>query len=199
MTGVLKVINGNRIVLRDKTLEDARDDYTWECDPELARLDATSPVKCTFARYRSDYAEELRIHYSASCRFAIDTIDGKHIGNCAYYNISERNGETELGIMIGDREYWNKGYGVDVITALLGHIFQNTQLRRVYLKTLANNYRAQTSFRRAGFKPYVRLIRDGHDFLFMEVFRDDWIKVGQLRSNRDEKSENAPNPSSEEG
>ena len=185
MTSILKMISGRKIVLRDKTIEDARDDYTWECDPELARLDATSPVKCSFARYRSDYAEELRIPYSSSCRFAIDTLDGKHIGNCAYYNISERNGETELGIMIGDREYWNKGYGVDVINTLLAHIFESTQLKRVYLKTLATNYRAQTSFRRAGFKPYVRLVRDGHDFLFMEIYRREWAKQQKARTRND--------------
>jgi len=169
------LIAGKNIILREKTIEDAKNDYTWESDPELARLDATSPVSCSLARYCSDFAEELRNPYSASCRFAIDTLDGKHIGNCAYYNISERNGETELGIMIGDREYWNKGYGVDVITVLLDHIFNNTRLKRVYLKTLADNYRAQTCFRKSGFRPYVRHMRDGHDFLFMEIFRKDWM------------------------
>jgi RimJ/RimL family protein N-acetyltransferase len=175
------MISAKNVVLREKTLEDAKDDFKWESDAELARLDATSPISCSFARYCSDFAEELRNPYSPSCRFGIDTLDGKHIGNCAYYNISESNGETELGIMIGDREYWNKGYGVDVITALLNHIFQNTQLRRVYLKTLADNYRAQTCFRKSGFKPYVRHVRGGHDFLFMEIFRKDWV-AGQKAS-----------------
>jgi len=169
------LITGKNIILRKKTPEDAKNDFRWESDPELARLDATTPVSCSFARYCSDYNEELRNPYSSSCRFAIDTLDGKHIGNCAYYNISERNGETELGIMIGERDFWNKGYGVDVITVLLAHIFENTRLKRVYLKTLADNYRAQTCFRRSGFRPYVRLMRDGHDFLFMEIHRREWL------------------------
>jgi RimJ/RimL family protein N-acetyltransferase len=168
------MINGKKIVLRDKTLDDARADYGWETDPELARLDATSPIRAPFSRYRLDYDEELRNPYSASRRFAIDTLDGKHIGNCAYYNISEKNGETELGIMIGDRDYWNKGYGTDVIQSLLAHIFGNTGMDRVYLKTLASNYRAQNCFLKSGFKPYVRLVKNGHDFLFMEIFRKEW-------------------------
>ncbi len=167
-------IAGQKTVLRDKCLDDARDDYRWETDPELAELDATRPVKMPFARYRLDFADELRLPPSTSQRFGIDTLDGTHIGNCAYYNISERNREAELGIMIGDRDYWNKGYGEDVVAALLGHIFAETKLDRVYLKTLANNYRAQTCFRRAGFKPYVRMIREGYDFLFMEIRRREW-------------------------
>ena len=188
------MINGNRVVLRDKTIDDARNDYTWESDPELARLDATSPISYSFARYRSNYGEELRNPYAASCRFAIDTLDGKHIGNCAYYNINERNGETELGIMIGDRDYWNKGYGVDVLATLLAHIFETTRLKRVYLKTLADNYRAQSCFRKSGFKPYVRLVRDGHDFLFMEINRREWVRMAEERTGIAEE-QHSPNES----
>jgi RimJ/RimL family protein N-acetyltransferase len=174
------MIKGNRIILRDKSIEDVINDYKWETDPELAALDATIPVKLPFGKYKQDYTEEIRHPYFASCRFAIETIDGKHIGNCAYYHISERIGETELGIMIGDKEYWNQGFGVDVVSTLLNYIFENTALKRVYLKTLASNYRAQTCFRKSGFKPYVRLVRDGYDFLFMEIYRREWL----LRKNK---------------
>ncbi len=169
------MIKGDRIILRDKSIEDVHDDYKWETDPELAALDATVPVKLPFNKYKQDYAEEIRHPYFASCRFAIETQEGKHIGNCAYYHISERIGETELGIMIGEKEFWNQGYGVDVISTLLKYIFENTALKRVYLKTLASNYRAQTCFRKSGFKPYVRLIKDGYDFLFMEIYRREWL------------------------
>jgi RimJ/RimL family protein N-acetyltransferase len=173
------MIKGDRIILRDKSIEDVHDDYKWETDPELAALDATIPVKLPFNKYKQDYVEEIRHPYFASCRFAIETQEGKHIGNCAYYHISERIGETELGIMIGEKEFWNQGYGVDVISTLLKYIFENTALKRVYLKTLASNYRAQTCFRKSGFKPYVRLIKDGYDFLFMEIYRREWL----LRKN----------------
>jgi ribosomal-protein-alanine N-acetyltransferase len=181
-----KIIKGERIILRDKNLDDARNDYKWESDPELAALDATVPVTTSFGKYRMDYVQEIRNPYFASCRFAIDTLDGKHIGNCAYYHISERSGETELGIMIGDKEYWNQGYGVEVISTLLNHIFEHTTLGRVYLKTLANNYRAQTCFRKSGFKPYVRMIRDGYDFLFMEIYRREWQFSKKLQNHAGE-------------
>jgi RimJ/RimL family protein N-acetyltransferase len=44
-------------------------------------------------------------------QFAVDTLEGRHIGNCAYYNIDKGGGEAEVGIMIGERSYWDKGYG----------------------------------------------------------------------------------------
>ena len=37
------MILGKKVILREKRTEDAWDDYSWETDPELARLDA-APV-----------------------------------------------------------------------------------------------------------------------------------------------------------
>ncbi|MBI4188538.1 MAG: GNAT family N-acetyltransferase, partial [Chloroflexi bacterium] len=127
------MIIGNKIILREKRLADARDDYTWEADHELAHLDAAPPIIMPFPQYLSDYADELNHFLKTSRQFAVDTIDGKHIGNCSYYNISESKGEAELGIMIGDRDYWDKGYGSDTVTTLVDYIFRQTKLSRIYL------------------------------------------------------------------
>ena len=112
------MIIGQKVVLREKRLADAWNDYTWETDLELAQLDASPILAITFSQYLSSYANELRYSSTTSRRFAVDTLDSKHIGNCSYYNISESKGSTELGIMIGNRDYWNKGWGTDTITTL---------------------------------------------------------------------------------
>lgn len=168
------MITGSKIVIREKRLADAWDDYDWEVDPELAQLDAAPPVTITFSQYRADYTDELRHSIPASHRFAVDTLDNQHIGNCSYYNISETKGEAELGIMIGNRDYWNKGYGSDTVAALVSYIFCQTSLNRIYLKTLESNDRAQKCFQKCGFNPYGHLARDGFSFLLMEIHRNQW-------------------------
>jgi len=164
----------NKIKLRDKRLADALDDYIWRTDPELVRLDAAPLLTTTFPRYLSDYADELRCSSSIRHRFAVETLDGKHIGNCSYYGIDETEGEAELGIMIGNRDYWDKGYGADAVTALISYIFHQTNLERIYLKTLESNIRAQKCFQKCGFTPYGHLDRDGFNFVLMEVNRKQW-------------------------
>lgn len=164
----------NRIVLREKRMSDARDDYSWESDPELAQLDAAPPVDIPFRQYLSDYTHELNIFYHTSQRFGVDTLDGKHIGNSSLYNINETNGEAELGIMLGNRDYWNKGYGTDVVNTLVDYAFQETKLQRVYLKTLESNKRAQKCFQKCGFNACGRLARDGYHFSLMEIHRYEW-------------------------
>ena len=137
------MLNGNKVIIRTKIMTDAWNDYKWDTDPELAHLDATSPLNMDFTDYLSEYAYELRHPLSTSHRFAVDTTEGTHIGNCSYYNINESRGEAELGIMIGARDYWDSGYGADVVTTLVDYIFRETKLNRIYLKTLVSNIRAQ--------------------------------------------------------
>ena len=168
------MISGSKIELRDKRLADALDDYTWRTDPELAQLDAAPLLTITFPQYLSEYTNELRYLFFARQPFSIQTLDGKHIGNCVYYDINEAKGEAELGIMIGNRDYWDKGYGADAVTALLDHIFRRTNLNRIYLKTLESNCRAQKCFQKCGFTPYGHLSRDGYSFELMELHREQW-------------------------
>ena len=162
--------------MRQKRLGDAANDYAWRRDTELSRLDATAPLLSSFEEYLKGYAEELRYPGKGHRRFAIETMDGKHIGNCAYFNINEAEKEVELGIMIGDRAYWNQSYGADAVVILLNHIFSQTQMERVYLKTLDWNIRAQKCFEKCGFAPCGQLIRGEHRFLIMDIHRSDGLR-----------------------
>jgi len=168
------MVVGNKVILRDKRLADAQDDYVWQTDPELARLDAALPLTTTFSQYLSDYASELRYPSLTRHRLAIETLDGKHIGNCSCYNIDGVKGDAELGIMIGDCDYWDRGYGTDAITTLVSHVFRQANLRRIYLKTLESNNRAQKCFKKCGFTPCGHLAKDGFYFVLMELYRKQW-------------------------
>ncbi len=168
------MIRGEKVVLREKRIEDAADDYAWRTDEELSRLDATRPINLPYEDFLRYSREELEYPNPRSRRLAIDTLEGKHIGNCMYYDIDLRQGEAELGIMIGDRNYWSKGYGTDSVNALLEHIFTTTPIKRVYLHTLEWNHRARRSFAKSGFREVKKVRRSGMDFIFMEIYRSEW-------------------------
>ncbi len=169
-------ITGEKIKLREKKLSDARADYRWQCDPELAKLDAAPMLIMPFALYLLDYTSVAHEYDHYRYPLAVETLDGKHIGNCTAYDIDEKRGEAQIGIMIGNRDYWDKGYGVDVITTLVNYVFQNSSLSRLYLKTLDWNIRAQKCFAKCGFVPCGSLKKDGYSFMLMELMRDRWEK-----------------------
>lgn len=168
------MIIDSKVILRAKRLADAQDDYAWQTDPELAQLDAVPLLTMPFSQYLSDYAGELHYPSMIRHRFAIETLDGKHIGSCAYYGVNDTKGEAELGIMIGDRDCWDKGYGADAVGALLDYIFRRTNLKRIHLKTLDSNIRAQKCFQKCGFTLCGHLVRDGFSFVLMEMHRKQW-------------------------
>ena len=169
-------ITGEKVRLREKGLSDARNDYAWQTDPELARLDATPLLTTSFPKYLLDYTDQLKYFTSKRHPFAVETLDGKHIGNCTCYDVNKARGEAELGVMIGDRNYWDKGYGTDAVMVTVNYIFLQTNLKRIYLKTLDWNLRAQRCFQKCGFIPCGHLSCDGYSFVRMELHRKQWAE-----------------------
>ena len=166
-----------RIQLRSKKLSDAREDYEWQTDPELCRLDAAEILTMSYKDYVAEYTFEMCYPTSNRHEFAVDTLDGLHIGNCVYYNVNKVESKAEIGIMIGNRDYWNQGYGTEIVNTLLDYVFGKTGLKRVCLTTLVWNLRAQKCFKKCGFSEYGELTRDGYRFCAMVIDRSEWEKL----------------------
>ena len=175
-------LRGAKVILRDKREEDAERDYIWRGDPELARLDAAYPLTMSFDRYLKIFRDQLRYPTPGSHHFSTVTLDGKFIGNCMYYDLDSVNMQAELGIVIGDRDYWSNSYGYDAVTTLLEYLFTEKRLKRVYLHTLEWNKRAQRCFEKSGFTPVKAVRRISQDFILMEVLREDWLAKSEERS-----------------
>lgn len=164
---------GKLVRLRPKHPEDAPDDYRWRTDPELATFDAVQPLRMSFQDFQTLYLEELKYPTPRQRTFGIEDIGtGKHIGNCMYYDIDEYRRQAELGIMIGEKEFWSHGYGTDAVRTLVRHVFSTTGLNRIYLHTLDWNIRAQKSFAKAGFVAINTVARRGFTFVTMEILRE---------------------------
>ncbi len=173
-----EVARGEFVVLREKRLSDARDDFGWRSDVELARFDAARPFAATFDDYVALFKDELAYPSPYRRTFAVEDAAGRHIGNVMYYNIDTIRREAEIGITIGERDCWGNGYGADAVRTLVKHILRATGFRRVYLKTLDWNVRAQHAFERAGFRPCGRSRRGGNAFVVME-YMAMWGEIEQ--------------------
>jgi RimJ/RimL family protein N-acetyltransferase len=177
------MIKNKRILLCKKQLDDAVNDYSWKTDPELARLDACLPLDMSFSEYLYIYINELQMTPMAKYEFSIATLNGEHIGNCAYYNINRFKGEAEVGIMLGNRQYWNRGYGTEAMILLADYIFNKHNFKRIYLKTLDCNIRAQRCFLKCGFTNCGTKKQDGHNFIVMEMTREKWQSIKETLSS----------------
>ncbi len=174
MTDTDVAIRGRKVVLRGKRIEDAEDDYRWRADEELAALDATSPLRISLQEFSRMYQGEVRHPTPWARRYAIDTHNGNHIGNCMVYDIDTASGAAELGIMVGEREYWDRGYGVDAMACLVEEALKLPAMGRLYLHTLVWNHRARRAFAKCGFREVREVRRGNRDFVRMETIREEW-------------------------
>ena len=112
----------------------------------------------------------------------IDIENDQLIGNCGYMNIDNISQTADVGIFIGDKNYWNKGYGTEAFSLLLDYGFKALNLHNIFLKVYSYNKRAIKSYEKIGFKVigirrealYRNLER--HDEIFMDLLAKDFYK-----------------------
>ena len=122
MTAVVEgeLARGELVVLRTKTMGDAEQDYKWRCDPELATFDAAHPFGGTLNEYISIFGDELAYPSPYRQTIAVEDLEGRHIGNVMFYNVDFQRRDAEIGITIGLKEYWSRGYGTDTVGTIGG-------------------------------------------------------------------------------
>lgn len=102
------------------------------------------------------------------------------VGNCGFHNVDWRCRAAEVGIFIGEKSLWNRGYGTEVMRLLLKHGFHTLNLNRIALDVYETNPRAIRSYEKAGFVHEGRrrqaMYKDGRyvDILQMSVLRSEW-------------------------
>jgi RimJ/RimL family protein N-acetyltransferase len=169
------ILTGTKVRLRPRRLEDAADQYRWRCDEELCRLDASIPTSFSFGEFLDRYSVEIE-YPGLTCTLAIDTLDGKHIGECSLFNFDFLSNTAELGILIGEKDFWGRGYGTDAVSVLLHDIFSTSDLNRLLLRTLDWNSRAQKCFEKCGFTASGGIVSGGYHFTLMEIVRQKAIE-----------------------
>lgn len=168
-----ELARGKVVRLRDKTQADAEQDYEWRRDVELATFDAARPYTGSFKDYLAIFNDELRFPSPYRKTIAVEDLEGRHIGNVMYYNADFARREAEIGVTIGLREYWGRGYGTDLLRTFAAYLLSALPIDRIYLKTLDWNLRAQRCFERAGFRRYGTSRRGDYTFVLMDLRRED--------------------------
>jgi len=158
----------------------------WINDPEVADFLASIGFPISIAEERQ-WVERAQRSRDCEEHFTILTKGGKPIGNIALMDINYLNRNAQLGIMIGEKDHWDKGFGTDAVSALLGYAFGTLALNRVDLRLNVENKRALACYKSCGFKLEGRkrkhIFYRGRyrDELLMGLLREDWERMKTRR------------------
>lgn len=156
----------------------------WSRDSEFMRLLNSETAKIDSQKASQKWLEkELEEQNINQHWFTVRTLaDDKLLGDIGLYVYNWTSRDAFVGLGIGEREFWGKGYGTDMMRVVLRYAFMELNLRRVTLTVFGYNPRAIRSYEKAGFLHEGRmrglLNREGKrwDELFMGILREEWME-----------------------
>lgn len=170
------ILKGEKTILRPIKMSDAERYARWLSDPEVHQFLARRQ-KMTVQEEKK-FLRRLMKNKSEHV-FAIDTKKGVHIGSVGL-KFTEQDKRAELGIVIGDKEYWGRGCGTDAMKTILRYGFGKLKLHKIELGVMSYNPRAiavyeKLGFRREGVKREHSLWRGKfYDSLIMGILSKEW-------------------------
>ncbi len=170
-----------RLAARDPET-DAGSFARWSTDSEYLRLFDADPAYPQPVGAHRKQLEQLakQTDQFTFLIYPLAPADARPIGLVELDGIAWTHGEGWLGIGLGDRAYWDRGYGTDATRLILGFGFTELNLHRISLTVFDYNARAIQVYRRLGFVEEGRarefLQRDGRrwDMIFMGLLRSEW-------------------------
>jgi RimJ/RimL family protein N-acetyltransferase len=175
------MITGKRVRLRAIRKEDLPQFVAWLNDPEVIR-NLTIYAPMSLEQEEQWYRETLAQPIDAQ-PLGIEIKTGQAwnlIGNIGFLNIDQRVHSAEIGIFIGDKSTWDKGYGTEAMQLMLAYGFNTLNLNRIYLRVYETNPRGIRCYEKAGFQQEGRqrqaYFLEGKyiDVLLMSILKSDW-------------------------
>jgi len=182
------MIYGERVRLRGVEKEDLPKFVIWLNDPEV--IDGLGLYLPLSMGDETRWYEKSADLEPAAKPLVIEIRDGegwRMAGTCSFMGLDWKNRLAEVGLFIGDKSLWDKGYGTDVMRLLFKHGFATLNLNRIWLRVHADNPRAIRAYEKAGLTHEGRY-REGiykkgafADVMLMSILKPEWDrKQGEL-------------------
>ncbi len=176
-----KKLVGQKCYLSPTCLEDAEKWAAWDNDPEVAiplgdeayTLNSLEAERESIAGILKNYDTVFTI---------LDLATDEVIGRGMLFNIHRIDHCAMLGIVIGEKAYWNRGYGQDATRLLLEYGFNSLNMENIMLGVFSFNERAIACYRKVGFHEIGRrrqsriIAGKKYDVIFMDMLAEEFRK-----------------------
>ncbi len=176
------MLEGDHVRLRKLEKADLPTLHRWMNDRDVMAWARFSPDHMiSLAALEKEYEKELAGEDRDRTTFIIeDRTSGRPIGWCTQRTWDRKHVSANVGIGLGEKEMWGRGYGTEAVGLLLEIVFDQQGWHRAELYTLAENARAirsaeKNGFRRCGLERESVFYEGGfHDVVEMEQLRSEW-------------------------
>lgn len=176
----MSTLKSERVILRAVSRRDFPFLLKWVNDPEVVQyLRFYLPI--------TELAEEKWLekisHSEKDVVFVIEVIvddEVKPIGTCGLHGINTKDRNATFGISIGDKEFWNGGYGMEVTNLIVRYGFEQLNLHRINSTVYDFNEYSLKMHRNCGFQEEGRqreaVFKNNHyvDVITLGLLKKEW-------------------------
>ena len=151
------ILNSKDFYLRNITLDDCNENYlNWMNDSEINKYLESRFTNHTIESLK-DFVTSMNSTNNNILFAIIDRKTDNHIGNIKLGNIHPIHKYADIGLMIGDKNYWGHGIATNAINLVSNYAFDELHLRKVFAGVYENNIGSIKAFEKCGFKKaYVK-------------------------------------------
>lgn len=142
--------DGMRIYLRQLKIDDFKTTVKWRNDHSISNLLGGHNLFVSVERERKWVIDT--INQSVDVKLAICLKENDlHIGNVCLTGVDHMNNTAESHILIGNKNFWGKGYAQEAIREILRHAFCDLGLNRVVAHINEDNIASQKMHEKCGY------------------------------------------------
>ncbi len=168
----------------------AKIEADWHLNSEYCRLLDWDPARRFSSKTIQKWVEK-QYENPNDYSFAIRLLENDRIiGGIGLDGINWTQRESFVGIGLGEKDDWGKGYGTDAMRVILRYAFTELNLRRVSLDVFEYNPRGIRSYEKAGFVVEGRvrglIRREGRrwDVIYMGILREEWLRLQEEKGEK---------------
>ncbi|MFJ8064592.1 GNAT family N-acetyltransferase [Psychrobacillus sp. NPDC096426] len=174
------IIETSRLILREVTIDDAHDMYTYLADHDVVKPMGLEPFETVedvwdeIKWYKSIYEEGSGIRWGITIKDS-----GKVIGSCGFLNRQSKHYRAEIRYELS-KEYWGKGIASEALGAVVKYGYEHFQLERIEELIEPDNLPSQKLeekqvFQREGLLRHYEFTRGKFDDLYMySIIKEDF-------------------------
>ncbi|WDT80179.1 MAG: GNAT family protein [Candidatus Manganitrophus sp.] len=175
-------LEGKRIYLREVRPSDVNERYyRWMNDPEITRFLESRFAPNAIENLRDYVAGKLGDRDNIFLAIVLKKED-RHIGNIKLGPIQWIHRLADIGLLIGEKDCWGKGYATEAIQLVSDYAFNVLNLHKVAAGCYGPNEGSARAFQKAGF--VVEGVRK-EQFYTNGSYVDD-ILLGLIRPDRNQ-------------
>ena len=156
-------LEGGRIYLREVRSDDVNEKYyRWMNDPEVTQY-LESRFAPNSVEILQEYVKNLQRNKDIFFLAIVLKENNKHIGNIKIGPINWFHRLADIGVLLGEKSCWGKGYASEAISLLAEYVFKNLNLHKLTAGCYKPNEGSLRAFQNAGFE--AEGVRKKHCFL----------------------------------